>query len=111
MPRALLALIAAAILWGSAVTSWAAAGFVGESECCCPVKAECRCHDHDGQPPPDATMKRCGGQAELIAPVAVVAIEPDAPAIVPIPLAITPVLYAIAQLVGALPQPPETPPF
>lgn len=109
--RWLIALIAAAILWGSAVTSWAAAGFVGESECCCPVKAECRCHDHDGQPHPDTTIKRCGGKAELIAPVAIAAIEPA-----PIELrsffrAILTIAPPLLPLPDALPSPPETPPF
>lgn len=109
--RWLLAIMAALLLWSSAVTSWAAAGFVGESECCCPVKAECRCHDHDGDRQPDATLKKCGGEAELIAPVALAAVVP-LPAALPAPLLrLATVHHRLLPLQGALPSPPETPPF
>lgn len=109
--RWLIAWIAAAVLWGSAVTSWAAAGFVGESECCCPVKAECRCHDHDGKPHPDTTLKRCGGTAELVAPVAIAAIEPAPAPLLSLSRTITTITHPLLLLTGALPAPPETPPF
>ena len=48
----LLPLVAAMSLLTSSVTTWAAAGFFGEAECCCPVKTDCKCHDHDGKPDP-----------------------------------------------------------
>lgn len=109
--RWLLAILAALLLWSSAITSWAAAGFVGESECCCPVKAECRCHDHDRDPHPDATLKKCGGKAERIAPVALAAVVP-VPSAVPAPsLRLAAVIHQLPTLEGALPSPPETPPF
>lgn len=55
-------------LLGSSVMSWAAAGFVEDSSCCCPDKAKCKCHDHDGKPAPAPTMKRCNGDAKWVAP-------------------------------------------
>lgn len=109
--RWLVAVAAALLLWGAAVSSWAAAGFSGESECCCPVKAECRCHDHDGQRQQPSTLKKCGGKAEFIAPLALAAVaptpmEPPAPAV-----RATWVVHLLLPLEGALPSPPETPPF
>lgn len=102
---------AALLLWGSAITSWAAAGYTNVVECCCPVKAECRCHDHDGDRPHAPVMKRCGGTADLLAPVAVAAIVPVA-APLPAPLLrVVTQLHRILPLEGALPSPPETPPF
>jgi hypothetical protein len=66
--RWLLPLIAAMALLGSSVMSWAAAGFVENSSCCCPDKAKCKCHDHAGKPAPAPTMKRCNGDAQWVAP-------------------------------------------
>lgn len=66
--RWLLPLVAALAFVGSSVTAWAAAGMIGESECCCPVKAKCKCHDHDKTPAPSAEIKRCNGEAELVVP-------------------------------------------
>lgn len=81
MLRWLLPMIAAIALVGSSVTSWAAAGIVGDTECCCPVKAKCKCHDHDGKDQPP-TLKRCGGQAQLVAPIVVAAIAASPPVLV-----------------------------
>jgi len=50
----------------SSVTAFAAAGIVGETSCCCPDPDACKCHDHDGTPDPEAKMKRCGGEAQLV---------------------------------------------
>ena len=55
-------------LIGQAVTAYAAAGVVGDASCCCPVKAKCKCHDHDGKPDSAPTLKRCAGDAKLVAP-------------------------------------------
>jgi hypothetical protein len=111
MLRWLLTLCAALILLGSSVSAWAAAGFVGESECCCPVKAECRCHDHEGKPAPAPLVKKCGGQAELIAPAVIPAVQPSPPRLyVSLQL-----LELVPPLLPAFPDPPtyepETPPF
>ncbi len=38
-------------------------GVLGEPTCCCPIKVECRCHDHDDDAAPGPTLKRCGGSA------------------------------------------------
>jgi hypothetical protein len=76
VPRWLLSLLTVLTLLGSSVSAWAAAGFSGDPQCCCPDKAKCHCHDHDGQPDTTAKLKRCGGEASF-APVDVV------PAVVP----------------------------
>ncbi len=111
MPRWLLSLLAALILFGSSVTSWAAAGFVGESECCCPVKAECRCHDHEGKASPDPMMKKCGGQAEHIAPAVVPAIRPEPFELPFLAQVIRLVPRPSSPLIDRLPAEPEPPPF
>ncbi len=77
--RWLLPIIAAfAVLLGS-VTAYAGAGLVGETECCCPDPDACKCHEHDGDPHPDDLMKKCGGEAERVAPEIVAAVLPVAP--------------------------------
>jgi hypothetical protein len=109
--RWLLPVIAVLALLGSSVTSWAAAGVIGDSSCCCPVKAKCKCHDHDGKPNPTPTMKRCGGVAQLVAPVVAHAVINTEP-----PIA-TDVQVAIVASPDREPVPedrsiePETPPF
>lgn len=71
--RWLLSIVAAIALLGTSATSFAAAGFIGDSECCCPNPDTCKCHDHDKEPAPNPTMKRCGGEAKQVAPASVVA--------------------------------------
>ena len=75
--RWLLPIIAAIAIGGSSVVAFAAAGMTGKSECCCPVKAKCKCHDHD-DPSSTPTMKRCGGEGKLVAPMLAAAITPPA---------------------------------
>ncbi len=73
-------LLAVLALCGRAVTAFAAAGWVGKLSCCCPDPRTCKCVDHDGHRGPEAQMKRCGGDARLVAPdvptIAPVSVEP-----------------------------------
>jgi hypothetical protein len=69
VPRWLLPIVAAITLASSSAVSYAAAGMTGEAACCCPVKAKCKCHDHDGTADPTPTVKRCGGENQLVAPI------------------------------------------
>jgi hypothetical protein len=66
--RWLLPILAVITLLGSSVTAWAAAGLIGDPTCCCPVKAKCKCHDHEGKPDSKPTLKRCAGEAQLVSP-------------------------------------------
>jgi hypothetical protein len=77
--RWLLPLLAVLTLLGSSVSAWAAAGFSGESDCCCPVKAKCQCHDHDANHDDSTKFNRCGGEATFAAPAVVPLIVPEAP--------------------------------
>ena len=67
--RWLLPIFTVFALLGQAVTSYAAAGVIGDPSCCCPVKAKCKFHDHDGKPSSALALKRCAGDAKLVAPV------------------------------------------
>lgn len=111
MLRWLLVLFTGLVLLGSSVTSWAAAGIVGDTECCCPVKSECRCHDHDGKSSPAPLLKKCGGQAELVSPMVVHALAPAAPSITALVQVIAAILLPPLPLPDLLPREPETPPF
>lgn len=75
--RWLLPIVTAIALLGTTMTAFAAAGFVGESECCCPDPDACKCHDHDKDPVPDTTMKKCGGEAKMVSPTVIVAMMPE----------------------------------
>jgi hypothetical protein len=77
VPRWLLSLLAVLTLLGSSVTARAAAGFSGDPKCCCPDKAKCHCHDHDGQPDHTAKLKRCGGEATFAAMDIASAVTPE----------------------------------
>jgi hypothetical protein len=70
--RWLLPIVTAIALLGTTMTSFAAAGFIADSSCCCPDPDTCKCH-HDETPPPVSTMKRCEGTTKLVAPSSVVA--------------------------------------
>lgn len=73
MLRWLLPVIAAMVLVGSTLTTWAAA--VRSDLCCCPVKAKCKCHDHDR----DTTtpmIKKCGAGDNTLAPTIAQVIAP-----------------------------------
>ena len=86
-------------------------GVLGEPTCCCPIKVECRCHDHDDDAAPGPTLKRCGGTAVSVAPAVAAVVRPPAPAIVT-----TTSVRLVAVAPPTLPLPdrtiePETPPF
>ena len=110
MLRWLLPIFAVVALFGQTVTSYAAAGRIGDASCCCPIKAKCKCDDHGGK---DAapTFKRCVGDSKLIAPAiahALPAIEleiVDEPRVVIAPA--QPPLPLFDDVSGA----PEKPPF
>ena len=108
--RWLVPLVAALALVGQSLAAWAAAGTIGEAKCCCPRPKQCKCHDH-GDPKTDAELRRCTGDAELVAPAPLVA-APPAIAEPACELAVTrrappppPVLSERRA------EPPETPPF
>jgi hypothetical protein len=109
--RWLLPLITAIAFMGSSALTWAASGIIGESECCCPDKTKCKCHDHDGKPRRDAELKRCGGEAKLVTPVVISAVTP----VIPDAMFIAPAERV--ETVAAQPVPtdrtvePEKPPF
>jgi len=109
--RWLLPLLAVMTLLGASVTAWAAAGVLGEPSCCCPIKAECRCHDHDDDADHAPTLKRCGGSAVSVAPAVAAVVVPPAPVILT-----TIGVRLVAVATPALPPTdrtiePETPPF
>jgi hypothetical protein len=111
VPRWLFALITVLALCVRGVTAFAAAGWVGDTECCCPSKAVCKCHDHEGKPRPDAVMKKCGGAAEQVVPDLVVATKPAVPvtaeerAVARAPELVPPMLLSVPSV------PPEPPPI
>jgi hypothetical protein len=72
--RWLLPIFTVFALIGQSVTSFAATGVFGDASCCCPIKAKCKCHDHDGKGDAAPAMKRCAGEAKLIAPAIVIAV-------------------------------------
>lgn len=108
--RWLLPIVAAIALLGTTTTAFAAAGFVGKSECCCPDPDTCKCHDHDKDPVPETTMKKCGGTAKLVSPTVMVATMPE-----PITLSSTTTTTVVEH--APAPKPPdhftrpEKPPF
>ena len=111
MLRWLLPILTVFALIGQSVTAFAAAGVFGDASCCCPVKAKCKCHDHDGKGEPAPSMKRCAGDAKLIAPAVAAAVPAVALALADEPRVI------IAPAGSPLPIPddvsrePEKPPF
>jgi hypothetical protein len=109
--RWLFPVIAVLALVLPSAASWAAAGVHGEAECCCPIKAKCKCHDHDQAPQPASELRRCSGEAELVAPTVLAAVEPMI-ALVETELHVTEVREpAPPPLADHLPAPPEKPPF
>jgi hypothetical protein len=108
----LLVLFTGLVLLGSQVAAWAAAGVIGESECCCPVKAQCRCHDHDGDRPSSGpVLKKCGGEAELVAPIVLAAVAPRPPELRPIARLLGALVHRLSPLPDTFAREPETPPF
>jgi hypothetical protein len=78
--RWLLPIVAALALVGQSVTTWAAAGMIGEAKCCCPSPDRCKCRDHDGSTR-HTELRSCAGGGELVARVPLAAVPPAAPAI------------------------------
>ena len=111
MPRWLFAVITVLALCVRGVTAFAAAGWVGDTSCCCPSPAVCKCHDHEGKPHPDATMKRCGGEAHQVAPDLVVATAPAAPAATDHRDVARAPAWLPQVLLSILPVPPDPPPI
>ena len=109
-PRWLLPLVAVLALLGNSVTTWAGAGMVGDTECCCPDPERCKCHDHDGEPASDAELKRCTGLVQIVAPIHLIAI---APSLVPVTAAPVATLVDVdpVPIPDHDPDPPEKPPF
>jgi len=109
--RWLLPIFTVFALLGQAVTSYAAAGVIGEPSCCCPIKAKCKCHDHDGDKREAPTLKRCGGEAKIVAPAVTAAIAAidfevtDEPRIHALPPSDPP------PLIDDVAREPEKPPF
>jgi len=95
---------------GSSVSAWAAAGVIGEPTCCCPVKTACKCHDHDDGPSVP-TLKKCGGEAKLVAPAFVHAAIPDPIAVVTEATVATVIPLTPDGVPDAPTYEPETPPF
>lgn len=76
----LLAVVAAAFVVAPIATRAAAGVRSDEVACCCPDPSACQCHDHDDDGPrPDAQVRKCGQDGELISPVVVLAVVPAAP--------------------------------
>lgn len=98
-------------LCGRAVTAFAAAGWVGKLACCCPDARTCKCQDPDGHRGSAAQLKRCGGDARLVAP--------DAPAVALVVLAPISTVATVAVVEATTPLapwsaiavPPEPPPI
>ena len=98
-------------LLGQTVTSYAAAGTVGDASCCCPIKAKCKCHDHDGKPGSAPTLKRCVGDAKLIAPAIALALPAIALEIIDEPRVVTAPAEIPLPLFDDVSREPEKPPF
>ena len=110
MLRWLLPLVTVVALLGQAVTAYAAAGVIGEASCCCPKPSKCKC-DHAGKPQGTPEMKRCSGEAKLVAPAPTIALVP-APigrACEPRAIALAPPL--VEPLLDDVSRVPEKPPF
>ncbi len=107
--RWLLPIIAVLALCGRAVTAFAAAGAFAEATCCCPDPTTCKCHDHDA-PKPAAEIKRCAGEAKLVAPVLTVATVPAEIVTMPVRAAQV-VEHAVMPLADDHHVELETPPF
>lgn len=103
-------LFALVAIVGQAVTAWAAAGPTGSITCCCPDPAACKCHDHDDQPQP-SQLKRCAGDAKLVAPSVLPAVATAAVDVAPVVRAIAVAPPRLSRPTDARLREPETPPF
>lgn len=111
MPRWLLPLIAVLALCGRTVTAFAAAGWCGKTACCCPNPQACKCHDHGGKQRPAAELKRCGGDAKLVAPDAPIGTLPAQVPVATATIAAVLAPVATATAISVSPVPPEPPPI
>ena len=111
MLRWLLPIFTVVALIGQSVTSFAATGVFGDASCCCPIKAKCKCHDHDANGEPSPAMKRCAGDAKLVAPAVVAALPAVDFEIVDEPrMTIAPAVTPL-QIPDDVSRVPEKPPF
>jgi hypothetical protein len=108
--RWLLVLAVTLVTSLSSITAWAAAGFHGNLECCCPDPTTCKCHGHEDSSP-DPLLKRCAGDGFVVAPAAAAAEVPE-PVFVREPIAIA---LPVTPRAGRVPEErflvPEKPPF
>ena len=109
--RWLVSFVLALGVLSSSVMAWAAAGVVGDTDCCCPDKTKCKCHDHGKRPNPAPVMKKCGGPAELVAPAVELALLAAPIAIPTAPEHCTIVPRAPMQLPDDWSLVPDRPPF
>lgn len=80
VPRWLVPILVALVLVSSPVMGLASA-LPGETACCCPKPAACKCHDLDDHPRP-SHIKQCGGDAKQLGPAVSIATVPQ-PAVEP----------------------------
>jgi len=109
--RCLLPIIAAIAVVSASVMTWAAAGVVGDTSCCCPVKARCKCHDHDREPSQTPILETCKGDGKLVSPAVAHAV-----AVAPLEVCVElPLAMAAEPARPRIPEDrsiePETPPF
>lgn len=107
--RWLLPLVALLALLGQSVTAWAAAGVIGETECCCPQPKTCKCHDHDRSH--DSELRACKGDSELVLPARLVAAPPAAAVVSGDVAAVVSVPPSFPAMPAERSEPPEKPPF
>lgn len=111
MLRLLLPIVAALTLLAQPVTTWAGAGVVGDTACCCPDPHKCACHDRKDADRDGPQLKRCStGAIELVAPVVLVALAPAAPPARVVPRARTALTWVPAALPERPADRPEKPP-
>ena len=98
-------------LLGQSVMAYAGAGMIQEVKWCCPIKATCKCHDHDGKSPSSPTLKRCSGTAKIVAPAAVTATPTEIVEVASEPRVTVTMVIAPEPIPDDVTYEPETPPF
>lgn len=111
MLRWLVPIFTVLALLGQSVTTFAAAGVIGEAECCCPIKAKCKCHDHDGKSDQAPTVKRCAGEAKLVAPAAIACVPAIVATLASEPRMTFAPAPSPAMILDDISREPEKPPF
>lgn len=107
--RWLIPAVTALVLVGQSVAAWAAAGVIGDAECCCPSPDRCKCHGDEPAGAPE--LRRCNGDAERVAPAPIVAVPPAAPVIAREIAACHLAPPALPSSPARRSEPPEKPPF